>query len=310
MTRLFIMSGTEEGRTVEVGQNVVSIGRSSSNDIQIRDKFISGTHLKVVKKGKRYFIKDLESTNGTYVDGIRIAPRKKWEVREGDPIVIGMSVVCLGERCSQDIFSTLNALDFPPAERRGALAYEQDRPRTMQKNMALLYEVARVLMQSYEIDEMLEKILNAVFDLLERIERSAIIVVDPMTGDMREVIFKVRPHVVDHPGGFSQEVVERVLHDCRALVVSDADAEERNGLWDTLKLSKIRSVMCIPLISRSRVRGVIYVDSTTRAHGFRKEDLSLLSSLSGPVAMAIENASHVSIGESFGESLAGVSCES
>ncbi|MCJ7596822.1 MAG: FHA domain-containing protein [Desulfobacterales bacterium] len=299
MTKLFIISGTEEARAVEVGRNSVSIGRSPSNDIQIRDKFISRSHLKVVKKGKRYFIKDLESSNGTFVDGIRIAPWKKCEVREGAPVVIGMSVVCLGERCSQDIFSVLNALDFPRAERRRAIAFEQDRPHTMKKNMALLYEVAMVLMQSHEIDEMLEKILKAVFDLLGRIERGAIIVVDPMTGDMREVISRVRPHVVDHPNAFSQEVIERVLHDCRALVVSDSDAEEKGGLRDTLKLSKIRSVMCIPLISRSRVRGVIYVDSMTRAYGFRKEDLFLLSSLSGPVAMAIENATHVSLKVSF-----------
>ena len=48
--------------------------------------------------------------------------------------------------------------------------------------------------------------------------------------------------------------------------------------------------MCVPLISRSKVRWVIYLDSVNKPNGFRKEDLSLLTSLSGPAALAVENA--------------------
>jgi GAF domain-containing protein len=44
------------------------------------------------------------------------------------------------------------------------------------------------------------------------------------------------------------------------------------------------------LISKNRVRGVIYLDSVNKPHGFRKEDLSLLTALSSPAALAVENA--------------------
>jgi len=49
-------------------------------------------------------------------------------------------------------------------------------------------------------------------------------------------------------------------------------------------------VMCVPLMSKSKIRGAIYVDSVSKPYGFRKEDLSLLSALSSPAAIAIENA--------------------
>ena len=62
------------------------------------------------------------------------------------------------------------------------------------------------------------------------------------------------------------------------------------NLSESMQLMKIKSVMCVPLISRSTVRGVIYVDSVSKPHGFRKEDLSLLTALSIPAAYAIENA--------------------
>ncbi|MBU2498920.1 MAG: FHA domain-containing protein [Proteobacteria bacterium] len=291
---LFIMSGPKEGRTVEIEQNTVSLGRSPSSDIQIKDKFVSGTHLRVEKKGGKYHIKDLESTNGTYVGGIRIASGKRCEVKEGSPIVMGMSVVCLGEPCSEDAFSVLNTLNFPRAERRRTTTYDQDRPQTMKRNMALIIEVGMVLMHSFEIDEMLEKVLNAIFDLLGRIDRGVIIGVNPETGEMREVISRVRPRIVNHVKAYSQEVVAQVLRDQRPVVVSDSDAEENGELPETLKLLKIRSVMCIPLLSRFRIMGVIYVDSVTRPYGFRKEDLSLLTSLSAPLGMAMENAMQVS----------------
>jgi GAF domain-containing protein len=59
---------------------------------------------------------------------------------------------------------------------------------------------------------------------------------------------------------------------------------------ESMKFKKIKSVMCVPLLSRSKIQGVIYVDSVSRLYGFRKEDLSLIAALSSPAAMAIENA--------------------
>ncbi len=57
-----------------------------------------------------------------------------------------------------------------------------------------------------------------------------------------------------------------------------------------MKLMKIKSVMCVPLISRSKIRGVIYVDTVNEPNGFRKDDLSLLTALSSPTAVVIESA--------------------
>lgn len=290
------MSGTDQGRSVEIEQKSFSVGRSSPSDIQIRDRFVSRTHLRVFKKGSRYYIKDLGSTNGTYVGGIRVGSGERCEVKEGSPIVIGMSVVCLGRPCSENALSVLNSLSFPRTWRR-TIASDQDRPQTIKRNMALFSEVATVLMDSFEIDEMLEKVLKLIFDLLGRIDRGVIIAGNPQTGEMREVISRVRPRIVDCGKTYSQEVVSLVLQDRRAVVVSDADADRDGELPETLRLLKIRSVMCLPLISRFRIMGVIYLDSVTRPYGFRKEDLSLLTCLSAPLGMAVENAMHVGAGE-------------
>jgi PAS domain S-box-containing protein len=73
-------------------------------------------------------------------------------------------------------------------------------------------------------------------------------------------------------------------------MMSNTMREDKDDRSESMEIMKIKSVMCVPLISKSKIRGAIYVDSVSKPYGFRKEDLSLLSALSSPAAIAIENA--------------------
>jgi len=294
MTSLYILDGPCTGQIFELQGDTVYIGRSSETDVQVKDKFISRKHLKIFRKGEKYYIEDLKSKNGTFVNGEQISPGIEIELQEGLPIVIGMSVICVGEGCSEHVTAFLDSIDDAWLTKEEATAGSGGRSSTTKRNMELLYMVTDALSQSLDIREVLERILNSIFELLARIDRGAIILLDPETGDKKDVISKLKKDVDDVEAPYSQEVVDQVIREGKALVVADSRTDESGPLPDTLKLSKIRSVLCMPLISRSRVLGVIYVDSVTRPNGFREEDLSLLNSVTGPLAMAIENAGHVS----------------
>jgi GAF domain-containing protein len=84
--------------------------------------------------------------------------------------------------------------------------------------------------------------------------------------------------------------VDRVIREGKAVTMLDTRNEDEADLSDSIQIMRVRSVLCVPLISKSQIRGVIYVDSISRPHGFRREDLSLLTALSIPAALAIENA--------------------
>lgn len=75
----------------DLGNEVVTIGRSSSNRIAIQDDQISGRHLQVQPQGVEYLLIDLGSSNGTTVNGQRLAPQTPRPLRHGDLIVIGSS---------------------------------------------------------------------------------------------------------------------------------------------------------------------------------------------------------------------------
>jgi pSer/pThr/pTyr-binding forkhead associated (FHA) protein len=77
-----------------VVDTAVTLGRSSRADIQISDKYISRTHLVLWGEvNNRCFVKDLGSENGTYVNGRQIPVRTDVEVRNGQSIIVGKSLI-------------------------------------------------------------------------------------------------------------------------------------------------------------------------------------------------------------------------
>ena len=112
-----IINKGEDAFSYDIEGTVISIGRSNANDIQIHDKHVSRNHLVVWTEGRRYFLKDLGSGNGTYVNGYRIPSGATVEVKEGFAISIGRSVFCLGEGSSGDLFAFVDLFD--PSKRRG-----------------------------------------------------------------------------------------------------------------------------------------------------------------------------------------------
>lgn len=290
MIKLYVMNGSEEGQSFDLKPDTVYVGRSPDNHIQMKDKFVSRKHLKIMKRDEKYFVVDLKSKNGTFVNGEQILPGTEHEVGEGVPIVLGMSVLCLGKACLKDIIPFLDSIDLSKEMAESETILVRDRPMTSQKNMELIQRVSDVLMQSSDINEILEKILYYVLDLLKRVDRGVIILVDPETKRISRVIPKTRLPGDSTMKIYSRTIVERVVQEGKPVMMLDTLSGDESERSESMEIMRVRSVMCVPLISRSQTRGVIYVDTVSRPHGFRNDDLALLTALSSSAAVAIENA--------------------
>jgi diguanylate cyclase (GGDEF)-like protein len=76
----------------------------------------------------------------------------------------------------------------------------------------------------------------------------------------------------------------------KAVMMLDTTTEKKANLSDSMEKIGVKSVICVPLVGKMGARGAIYLQSLSVSHGFRKDDLLLLTSLSTPIALAIENA--------------------
>jgi len=294
MSKLFIMNGPDKGKSFNFSGNTAYVGRLPDNDIQIRDKTISRKHLRIQRNGDKFVIKDLNSKNGTFVNGKILSPGKDLEVDEGVPIAIGKVFVSLGVMCSEELLSghDLEGLSEEFSSTAVYTAY-QDRPLTQPKNMDFFYKVSNVLNQSLDINVIMEKMLDYIFDLLKRIDRGVIILIDSDTGEFTSVITRAEKPGEDKDSGqplYSKTVVNAVIRDRKPVTILDAFGQDELDVSKSMELMKVRSVMCVPLISKSKIRGVIYVDSVRIPYGFREEDIALITSLCSPAAVAIENA--------------------
>lgn len=291
MLKLFILEGPDKGESFELKKDTQYLGRSEQNDIRLKDPSISARHMRIVRREERFFIQDLKSTNGTYLDGRLLSPGEEVEVREGHPIAVGGTLMCLDREFSVGGTLVQHAVKFPKGFRDylGSGPY-RDRPLTNLKNLQLMYKVSNALTQSLDINDILEKVMEYLFDCLKRIDRGAVLLLDGDTGRLSETIARSRQDGKHTSIDYSRTIVNRVIKEGKPVTMADTSSELEADLSDSIKALKIRSVMCVPLVSRSRIRGAIYVDSLHAPHGFRKEDLQLLMGLASPAAIAIENA--------------------
>lgn len=288
MTELIILNGPEMGRSVEIHEGAVFLGRSAENHIRIDDKTVSRKHLKIVLKRETLFVTDLKSQNGTFYQGKYLAPGKEVEIQTGSPIAIGMTVICLGEGCREQLLPFLDTVALIRGKHKMGAFPEDRRKRTRQKKGDLLSKISLILKEMTPLEDMLESVLDQIFHHMNRIERGAFVLVNPETLEPHEIICKSSEMKKHSPKTYSDEVVLRVLRSGKPLVYSKTYTEDGNALLDTLKVLKIESVLCLPLLGGSGLVGAMYLDSLKRPDGFRKDDLLALLDIGQRIAVTVE----------------------
>ncbi|MGD8387312.1 MAG: ATP-binding protein [Desulfobacteraceae bacterium] len=289
-----VVTGLDAGKTFQAAGLSAVVGRSAKCEISIRDGAISRTHLKIRVGSNKWFVQDLYSRNGTQVRGKVIGPGVEVEVFEGDRITLGATTLTL-ERPSQDFLlgeedDTEEPIEGVTESLALLKAASKGRSRGYQKNMELLLLMSRALMETVSLPEIFQRLVDYLFKLFKRIDRAAILQKNPVTGELKELIARSRDEGSDGEGRpYSRTIVDTVLSSGKPIMIPDFDNEE--NLSDSQRF--IRSVLCVPMISRTVVHGVIYVDSLASSYSFREADLFLLDALSSPAAVAMENAALV-----------------
>ena len=291
MTKLHIIDGAMAGQSFNLKSDTILIGRAADNDIQIKDAAVSRKHMKITRQKDKFFVEDLGSQNGTWVKEQLIRPKEAVEVKVGNSIVIGDVLVNLGKKPLEDYLATQYSIDLSDlmGEKGENLLYKSTLT-TNRRRLEKIHEVSTVLSQSLDIDEICEKIMDSLFYCLKEMDSGIVLLVDSNTRELDERISRSRDSNQNIKVSYSRTIVNRVIREGKALIMADTRHEDQEELSDSIEMMKLRSIMCTPLISKSGIRGVIYVHSTSALPGFPKDDLFLLAGLSIPAAVALEKA--------------------
>lgn len=317
-----VRSGKFKGQRYPLFAGMV-IGRGEQAHLYLPDFKASRRHARVRTDDDGFELEDLQSHNGTFINGDRIT---RGLLGDGDIVHIGSTrlEIMADESMGADAnpsFSTSGTGMMPTIVRRvdlqtpptldelpaedyfnaigiPALADVRDagpdflrNVLTKTRNFAIVYEISKALGSAADVDELLKKAMDFILKVISA-ERGYIIIVDPDTGEQRPGVSRRRSVLgqnEDAPLEVSQTIIDWVIRERSAVVSSDASTDQRFSEKQSIVLYNIRSVLCAPMMHNNIINGVIQLDSVGSGVGFSEEDLELISVIAPVLAIALEN---------------------
>ncbi|KPK64411.1 MAG: hypothetical protein AMK73_04670 [Planctomycetes bacterium SM23_32] len=159
--------------------------------------------------------------------------------------------------------------------------------------LTTLLEIFQSIGMALDEDELLNKILDKLFEVFPETGRGFIILRDPDTGQLTpRAVKKAKPGEGDQEERLqiSGTIIEYVLEQKQAVLSADAMSDERFPTSQSILDFEMRSVMCAPLMYESEVLGFILLDTQQIAGNYDEEGLTLLANIANQAALSIANA--------------------
>lgn len=288
--------------------NKTSLGRHPNNTLRLVDREVSKEHASIERVGNTFLLRDLNSSNGTFVNGRKV---RELRLRDGDEIALGNSrlVFHSGEvgtgaggtpSTSPGVTVVASAHSMPAflaqVEQKEEVEF---RPADQVQDIASLkqdYEKLRIANEFHrfvgaerELKSLLDKILTVAFQLLAA--DNAVIFLPDETGKLHDAAVKKRKEKdADQPVVVSDTVLQRVAQTRSAVLTADAILDSRFSSSESIVAQGIRSAMAVPLLSKGVLKGVLFCDTRERTNAFSEKDLKVLSGIASQAAIALENA--------------------
>jgi len=292
-SELLIQCPDGQMKTIPLTGERLSIGRSSASELSFpEDAGLSRQHFAFESEGESWSVRDLGSKNGTFVNNIPL--KAKLILKPGDRITAGHLVIVFepdsadpakgvvvfeGSDSNSPTTSTV-VTSLEGALSNQTMAIQAGGPKTSAPMQALI-RAGQELSENRPLAELFPVILDLAIQAVNA-QRGVLLISE---GD------SLAPKA--HKGeGFriSSGVRDRVLKEKCSILVRDAQMDDAFKGRMSIVEQKVHTMMAVPLQTKERIIGLIYVDSPFVLREFTKDDLSLLTVMANVAAIRIENA--------------------
>jgi len=283
LARLVVRGGPEPGREFPLPGDRAVIGRDPDVDVSLRSKAVSRHHAQIWCVHGDYFVEDLGSTNGTFLNGKRL--ERRMPLAAQDKLRVGEFTL---EFTLPPTVSLREAdlvireqVEADPANPDLYALHPADKLR-------VVLDIAHELGSSLEVQPLLDDLLGHLLRLFPKADRGLVLLFEE--GRLVVRAGRSRPAADGAGFPFSRTVVNKSLSEGVGILSEDVRVDDRFDQSRSLKEADVRSLMCVPLIGKEdRGLGVIQLDRATSSGAFQGEDLRLLTTLGLQVAVVLEN---------------------
>ena len=294
---LHVLKGNNAGEHIPLSGDKVVLGRNPDCNIIIPETSVSRDHAHILRIQGKYFIEDQRSRNHTFVNNQQIAARMA--LKNDDTIRICDFVAVFEEVSLRPLPPDLAPLSEEAEEgENGCSTIEA----TLRHHTSLLLEAqpaaqVRALLEisgnlnkTLELDTLLPRIVDSLFQLFKQADRCFIILRDDGTGRLIPRVAKMRRAQDETNARFSRSIVKKCMESKQLFLTNNAPEELGLGNQSIVDCH-IHSVMCAPLlVGEGKPFGVIQLDTQDRTRKFSQDDLNLLMGVANQAAIALENA--------------------
>jgi serine phosphatase RsbU (regulator of sigma subunit) len=306
MPSLTITEGPQAGTRYDLSRHCNVLGRHPDCEIVLDAGAVSRQHAQVLTEGSRFFLEDLHSRNGTFVNDQAVLGRR--ELNGGDFVRICDMVMRFddGAAPQADISIGLTAdswraimIDDEPAGTSSRIMSKLDVSESSRMRLdanpltklKAVLEITSNLGKSIALEDVLSKVLDSLFKIFLQADRGFVALRQGQQGALVPKAIKFRRPEEDETIRISRTIVDEAMNGREAILSADAATDSRFQMSQSIADFSIRSMMCAPLMdSDGKPLGVIQIDTMNQRSRFCEDDLELLVGVASPAGLAIENA--------------------
>lgn len=308
MASLLVIQGPDKGlRYKTVDGRAILLGRASE-EMALSDFTVSRRHAEIRPAGRGWVLEDLRSANGTYLNSKRL--ERETRLRHGDQIRMGGTIMVWDG--SEDALLEPGKAPAPIVAEMVDLEAEGDRGDASiigsvtgnEDSIILASPAAAEAVRSWRVMSALldavsavvtpqqlgERVLDILFEEVPA-DRGFVLIKDPQTGKFETDVVrqrnesheKIRAHkaILDHVIERKEGILaSNAMSDARFAAAGRPSASQNIGL---------RSVICVPLVAREQVLGVLYIDCEMSRHIHTEEQLRLVAAIGQMAGLALED---------------------
>lgn len=308
MLILTVLQGPDKGRTFELPENEPQLIGRSSEALPMSDNAVSRAHAELTPDVGNWYIRDLGSQNGTYVNGDRITDRTR--LRAGDQIRIGQTLFVFGvsnpaeaevvrltgpSRMDASIERTLpsTGLHLPGGNDDSVILSEPEPRSAAIDHLRIIYRLTTLITRPLDREELAKAALDLIFAEF-RPQRGCIL----LQGDAPDqpptpVAVKYREQPLDPEEArihVSKTILLHAMSKGEGVLSSNAMHDPRFASGDSVQRMHIRSAICSPIRFGEKNYGAIYIDSSIANYTFTPEQLALMNAIGQHVGLSLANA--------------------
>jgi transcriptional regulator with GAF, ATPase, and Fis domain len=255
-------------KVYHIYKKITSLGKGDEVDVVLPDPMLADTHAHIHFDGRDFNIAVVEKDAEIHVNGRR---RTKHRLAQEDRIRIGSAEL------------EFSLYDEPVTDETAA--------KTMAElnSYKKLFEFSQKLMAHYDLPTLLDQLLDVVIQVTTA-DKGFIVLMESGEPVVKVARNLRRETISDAVSHLSDSILAKVVETRQALIVSDAlsDAQFKNAL--SVMNLKLTSVMCVPLLERGNLIGVIYVGNDNVRQLFDESSLELLTIFAAQASLLVRNA--------------------